>query len=165
VAAGRARVIADASFDPLPLVDHINSDSSRVPARLRLFSKPQLSIQDRAELLLALISTALDTVAPAALPSVLGVQRWPTIGPVGYLQTDRTVDGTPVGLGSFIDVERYVQLAVTPNLEMTASDSMHVPRGRSLETQAEREEVVTIWLTRLLLEMGLEGFEDQLNGA
>jgi hypothetical protein len=161
-AGSRVALVVDATFEPGPVLSAI--ESRTVPGRLSVRFQDKLTLSDLYEAFLALIETALSVVAPAVFPAILGVSAWERIGPTGYIQTFRPPESTDelTGIGRYVDLEGYVNDRVDPNLDMQAANPFHVPRTAGFETKEERADVVRGWLTGLLLDMGLEGFEEDL---
>jgi len=159
---GRVSVVVDATFEPGPVLSVI--DDRTVPGELRLRFKDKLTLEDVYRGFLALIETALDVVAPTVFPEILGIPAWERIGPTGYLYAFRHSPMTDqlTGIGRFVDLATYVSDKVEPNLDIQGVNPFYLPRTAVFETHEERAEVVKAWLTRLLLDMGLEGFEPDL---
>lgn len=158
--SGRLALLVDASFDPEPLLAMIEDESAVVPARLRLGFRERLDLKSVRELLLALLDSAMDEVAPATFPRILGVPAWETLGPVVYVHATQAVPSQGRGVGHFIDVDRFRQQDIEPNLELGGA-TFTGPRSIVFEN-ADRSEMVNQWLTRLLLDMGLGDFEEEL---
>jgi hypothetical protein len=159
--SGRVALVVDATFQPGPVMAAI--DEGAAPGRLKFPFREKLSLQDLHSLFLALIQTALKIVAPAVFPAILGVPVWQRIGPTGYMYTFLRGTGDELtGIGRYVDLEHYANEKFESNLDLQGANPFYVPRTASFETLDERTEVVKGWLTRLLLDMGLEGFEADL---
>lgn len=153
VGSGRLTLLLDAAFDPDPVVPSTQSPSGNPPRR------PRLSLEDVYRLIRALLDSALDVAAPAVFPRILGVPVWERIGPTAYLHTFQSPNAR-TGLGHFIQLDSYVG-RTQPNFDLSSA-TFALPRMLGVEDAASRSEVVKQWLTRLLLDMGVERFEDDL---
>ena len=82
------------------------------------------------------------------------------IGPTAYLHTITSGGPDQQGLGHFLNVDSFVG-RTQPSLELPSA-TLTVPRTLDVEDTAERSQLVKEWLTRLLLDMGLGGFEEKM---
>lgn len=100
-------------------------------------------------------------VPQATFPRILGIPAWQTLGPIAYLLTAQPLSGQGTGIGHFLDVGRFQQEYIEPNLELGGATFISPRHVTSAADQ--RGEVVKEWLTRLLLDMGLGGFEGEID--
>ena len=111
-----------------------------------------LGLKEVHRLLTALLDTAIDRVAPRCFPLVLGAPIWETVGPIGYL------DGVNIPLASLVRFPGR-RLEGGADLESTTFEwPAHAGTGDS-ET---RRAVVSDWLRRLMLDIGLSGIDDAI---
>jgi hypothetical protein len=160
VSDGKVSLVVDAAFNPQTFDSALASLPRRFQFQCRRLER--LSLEDLYRLFLALLSSAVDTLAPALFPLVLGVPQWLTLGPAAYLECHVDQFGNQGGLGHFLEVEQYVDRRVPANLELRRSHTMQFPPGMSFDSVADRQETVKLWLARLLLDMALAGFDDDL---
>lgn len=66
------------------------------------------------------------------------------------------------GIGRYVALEKYIDPRVEPNLDLPSANRFQIPRTAAFETRYDWALVVKDWLTRLLLDMILAGFEDDL---
>jgi hypothetical protein len=159
---GLLSLFLDATFDPDPLVTAIRlRHEVDLPEAVALQFQENLQLLDVYELVLALIGTAVDSVAPAIFPQVLGVQAWETFGPVAYLHPVQQNAGQGRGLGNFISVTDYIVDGIDPYLSI-GNQSFAAPPTINHSDSGGRSEIVKEWLTGLLWDMGLDGFEEDL---
>ena len=116
--SGRVALTLDATFDPDPAVAALQDADPAIPSRLRYgFSreKEKLTIGQLYKLIMALVDSALDVVAPATFAPILGMPAWERIGPTAYLGTQpQRADRSYAGIGSFLSVDRYIEQDVPP---------------------------------------------------
>jgi Schlafen, AlbA_2 len=152
--SGRLALLLDAAYDPDPLPTSPTAERRR---------RPRLSLEDIYRLLRALVDTALDVAAPAVFPRILGVPVWERLGPVVYLHTPHAPNApNSSGIGNFLALDSYVG-RTPPDLDLLAMTFL-APRFLDVDDLGSRHEIVAQWLTRLLLDMGLERFENDLSG-
>jgi hypothetical protein len=135
-----------------------------VPPRLRHGFRKRLTLRELHDLFLAITCTGLDDIANATFPGILGVPVWRRIGPTGYIHAfgKRDPNDPSYGIGRYLDVGSYLDDRLESNLGLEFGGPFRVPRTASFETRDERAAVIKQWMTRLLLDMGLGGFEDEL---
>ena len=130
--SGRVALVLDATFDPDLLVAAFDEEGSTVPNRLRFgFTKERekLTIEQVYKLIMALVDSALDVVAPATFATILGVPTWQRIGPTAYMGTQpQRPDHSYAGIGTFLRVDEYIEDGTPPNLELANVGPMMIPR-------------------------------------
>jgi hypothetical protein len=157
---GSAALIVDMTFDPDPLLAAIGA--GRAPGRVRVGFRERLDLGALHSMVTAALETALDALAPILFPALLHVPVSIRHGPVVHLYTPNNPTGGPsLGLAHFIDVDGYADQFV-PVAEVATTGPLYVPRGMGFETTDQRSEVVKKWITRLLLDMGLDRFDEDL---